>query len=127
MIKTAKIIEVINEWHMRQKRDARGNTIWQTDDTEKLANALIVAGIGDVWSITAQAEKVIQAAARRVRALEDEYSAMREAMKDPSEQLQEYIDLLDSGVESISSSYDYRPKIGRRKAKSYFKSIQKYR
>lgn len=81
MIKTAKIIEVINEWHMRQKRDAHGNTIWQTDDTEKLANALIVVGIGDVWSITEQAEKAIQAAARRVRALEDEYLAMREAMK----------------------------------------------
>lgn len=43
-----KLAEIINEWHKFQKRDAHGNTIWQTNDAEKLANAFISAGIGDV-------------------------------------------------------------------------------
>lgn len=40
-----KTVKIINEWHRFQKRDAHGNTIWQTKDSEKLANALISAGI----------------------------------------------------------------------------------
>ena len=43
-----KIMEVVNQWHMFQNRDMHGHTIWLTNDSEKLANALISAGIGDV-------------------------------------------------------------------------------
>lgn len=43
-----KIVEVVNQWHMFQNRDMNGHTIWLTNDSEKLADALIEAGIGDV-------------------------------------------------------------------------------
>lgn len=43
-----KIVEVVNQWHMFQNRDINGHTIWLTNDSEKLADALIEAGIGDV-------------------------------------------------------------------------------
>lgn len=43
-----KIVEVVNQWHMFQNRDINGHTIWLTNDSEKLADALIDAGIGDV-------------------------------------------------------------------------------
>lgn len=43
-----KIVEVVNQWHMFQNRDMNGHTIWLTNDSEKLADALIDAGIGDV-------------------------------------------------------------------------------
>ena len=43
-----KIVEVVNQWHMFQNKDMNGHTIWLTNDSEKLADALIEAGIGDV-------------------------------------------------------------------------------
>ena len=43
-----KIVEVVNQWHMFQNRDMNGHTIWLTNDSEKLADALIDAVIGDV-------------------------------------------------------------------------------
>lgn len=43
-----KIVEVVNQWHMFQNRDMHGHTIWMTNDTEKIADALIAAGMGDV-------------------------------------------------------------------------------
>lgn len=51
-----KIVDIVNEWHWFQKRDANGNTIWQANDTEKLADALIAAGIGDVKEAEHRAE-----------------------------------------------------------------------
>lgn len=43
-----KIVDIVNKWHSFQKRDANGNTIWQENDTEKLAITLIASEIGDV-------------------------------------------------------------------------------
>lgn len=43
-----KIVEVVNQWHMFQNRDMNGHTIWLTNDSEKLADTLIEAGIGDL-------------------------------------------------------------------------------
>lgn len=57
-----KIVEVVNQWHMFQNRDMNGHTIWLTNDSEKLADALIEAGIGDVseWKHRAKrAEKTM--------------------------------------------------------------------
>ena len=51
-----KIVAIVNEWHWFQKRDANGNTIWQANDTEKLATTLISAGIGDVKEAEHRAE-----------------------------------------------------------------------
>lgn len=56
-----KIVEIINGWHKFQKRDAHGNTIWQTNDAEKLANAFISAGIGDVKEAEHWSEVVLLA------------------------------------------------------------------
>ena len=64
-----KIVEVVNQWHMFQNRDMNGHTIWLTNDSEKLADALIEAGIGDVaeladkWRemLKTQAEKTSEA------------------------------------------------------------------
>lgn len=64
-----KIVEVVNQWHMFQNRDMNGHTIWLTNDSEKLADALIEAGIGDVaeladkWRemLNTQAEKTLEA------------------------------------------------------------------
>lgn len=46
-----KIVEVVNQWHMFQNKDMNGHTIWLTNDSEKLADALIEAGIGDVETL----------------------------------------------------------------------------
>ena len=40
-----KIVDIINQWHRTQKRDAHGNTIWQTDDAGKLADILLYEGM----------------------------------------------------------------------------------
>lgn len=63
-----KLAEIINEWHKFQKRDAHGNTIWQTNDAEKLANAFISAGIGDVKEAEHRAEVAERAVENLVRA-----------------------------------------------------------
>ena len=68
-----KIVEVVNQWHMFQNRDMNGNTIWLTNDSEKLADALIDAGIGDVETTRkicarATAMAVLQAAKAEHRA-----------------------------------------------------------
>lgn len=51
-----KIVDIVNEWHWFQKRDANGNTIWQANDTEKLADALIAAVIDDAKEYKHRAE-----------------------------------------------------------------------
>ena len=51
-----KIVEVVNQWHMFQNRDMNGHTIWLTNGSEKLADALIEAGIGDVKEAEHRAE-----------------------------------------------------------------------
>lgn len=51
-----KIVEVVNQWHMFQNRDINGHTIWLTNDSEKLAEALIAEGIGDVKEAEHRAE-----------------------------------------------------------------------
>lgn len=43
-----KIIEIIKRWHYAQSRDMNGHTIWLVDDTERLADALIDSGYGNV-------------------------------------------------------------------------------
>lgn len=68
-----KIVEVVNQWHMFQNRDMNGHTIWLTSDSEKLADALIEAGIGDVETTKkigahATAMAVLQAAEAEHRA-----------------------------------------------------------
>lgn len=68
-----KIVEVVNQWHMFQNRDMNGHTIWLTNDSEKLADALIAAGIGDVETTKkigahATAMAVLQAAKAEHRA-----------------------------------------------------------
>lgn len=68
-----KIVEVVNQWHMFQDRDMNGHTIWLTNDSEKLADALIEAGIGDVETTKkigahATAMAVLQAAKAEHRA-----------------------------------------------------------
>ena len=72
-----KIVEVVNQWHMFQNRDMNGHTIWLTNDSEKLADALIAAGIGDVETTRkigahATAMAVLQAAKAEHRAAKAE-------------------------------------------------------
>lgn len=43
-----KIVDIINQWHMFQRQDSHGNTIWLENDAEKLAKSLVSAGIGDI-------------------------------------------------------------------------------
>lgn len=43
-----KIIDIIERWHSQQGRNINGYTIWSLYDNERLADALIEAGIGDV-------------------------------------------------------------------------------
>lgn len=68
-----KIVEVVNQWHMFQTRDMNGHTIWLTNDSKKLADALIEAGIGDIETTKkigahATAMAVLQAAKAEHRA-----------------------------------------------------------
>lgn len=73
-----KIVEILEEYNF-ETDDGEGWIL----DTEEMADALIAAGIGDVWEITEKAEKAIVSlikqnkeaehrAARAERALRDE-------------------------------------------------------
>ena len=103
-----KIVEVVNQWHMFQNRDMNGHTIWLTNDSEKLADALIEAGIGDVaeladkWRemLNTQAEKTLEAEHRlkvavewkekvikEIEDIEAENAALRERLEKSVERL----------------------------------------
>lgn len=51
-----KIFNIIREFNVKKRRYS---THTEPSDDEELADALIVAGIGDVWSITGKAEAAI--------------------------------------------------------------------
>lgn len=52
----ANIIDIIKRWRCAQSRDINGHTIWLIDDNERLADALLANGIGDVAEWKKRAE-----------------------------------------------------------------------
>ena len=76
-----KIVEVVNQWHMFQNRDMNGHTIWLTDDSEKLADALIEAWIGDVVELTDKWREMLKVQAEKTMEAEHRAEVAEKALK----------------------------------------------
>lgn len=125
----ANIIDIIERWHCTQSRDVNGHIIWLINDTERLADALLAANIGDVTAHEAEAEywktickfegdeyhTTIKNAAEHARHLMQERDEWKERAEKAESQLEEQkavnlyrMDMADGKIDMTVGSEEFK-------------------